>query len=123
MAAVGPHASVSAPMRMGLLRSAAPTSQMSSALAASSKNGIKYHRIISLTDALSHLETGMEKSEIQDLVFRPTQGRLWATPKNRKSFLSSYPSPFASHLITLSALASTFGGIVRPICFAVLRLM
>src|SRR5262245_37724028 len=27
------------------------------------------------------------------------------------------------HLITLSALASTFGGIVRPICFAVLRLM
>ena len=28
-----------------------------------------------------------------------------------------------SHLITLSALASTFGGIVRPSCFAVLRLM
>src|SRR5215468_8380061 len=27
------------------------------------------------------------------------------------------------HLITLSALASTFGGIVRPICLAVLRLM
>src|SRR5262245_17862219 len=25
------------------------------------------------------------------------------------------------HLITLSALAKTFGGIVRPICFAVLR--
>src|ERR1044071_9294641 len=29
----------------------------------------------------------------------------------------------ASHLITLSALASTFGGIVRPICLAVLRLI
>ena len=28
-----------------------------------------------------------------------------------------------SHLITLSALTSTFGGIVRPICFAALRLM
>ena len=28
-----------------------------------------------------------------------------------------------AHLITLSALASTFGGIVKPICFAVLRLM
>ena len=28
-----------------------------------------------------------------------------------------------SHLITLSALASTFGGIVRPICLAALRLM
>ena len=28
-----------------------------------------------------------------------------------------------SHLITLSALASTFGGIVRPICLAVFRLM
>ena len=27
------------------------------------------------------------------------------------------------HLITLSALASTFGGIVRPICLAVFRLM
>src|SRR6476619_5526963 len=27
------------------------------------------------------------------------------------------------HLITRSALASTFGGIVRPICLAVLRLM
>ena len=28
-----------------------------------------------------------------------------------------------SHLITLSALASTFGGIVRPICFAVFKLI
>src|SRR5262245_37882362 len=27
------------------------------------------------------------------------------------------------HLITLSALANTFGGIVRPICLAALRLM
>jgi hypothetical protein len=27
------------------------------------------------------------------------------------------------HLITLSALASTLGGIVTPICFAVFRLM
>ena len=27
------------------------------------------------------------------------------------------------YLITLSALASTFGGIVRPICFAAFRLM
>src|SRR5215470_8855047 len=27
------------------------------------------------------------------------------------------------HLITLSALASTVGGIARPICFAVLRLI
>src|SRR5213593_2707404 len=27
------------------------------------------------------------------------------------------------HLITLSALAKTFGGIVRPICFAAFRLM
>ena len=29
----------------------------------------------------------------------------------------------ASHLITLVALASTLGGIVRPICLAVFRLM
>jgi hypothetical protein len=28
-----------------------------------------------------------------------------------------------SHLITLSALASTFGGMIRPICFAVFRLI
>src|SRR5690349_4620098 len=32
-------------------------------------------------------------------------------------------SPNEGHLITRSALASTFGGIVRPICLAVLRLM
>ena len=30
---------------------------------------------------------------------------------------------FCHHLITLSALTSTFGGIVRPICLAVLRLI
>jgi hypothetical protein len=30
---------------------------------------------------------------------------------------------YLGHLITLSALASTFGGIVRPICLAVLRLI
>jgi hypothetical protein len=30
---------------------------------------------------------------------------------------------YFGHLITRSALASTFGGIVRPICFAVLRLI
>jgi hypothetical protein len=28
-----------------------------------------------------------------------------------------------SYLITLSALASTFGGMVKPICLAVLRLI
>jgi hypothetical protein len=33
------------------------------------------------------------------------------------------PSVARGYLITLSALASTFGGIVRPICLAVLRLM
>ena len=31
--------------------------------------------------------------------------------------------PAHCHLITLSALASTFGGIVRPICFAAFKLM
>ena len=30
---------------------------------------------------------------------------------------------FFHHLITVSALASTFGGIVRPICLAVFKLM
>ena len=30
---------------------------------------------------------------------------------------------YCVHLITLSARASTFGGIVRPICFAVFRLI
>ena len=43
-----------------------------------------------------------------------------------KTFLLSFPlTPFASgsaYLITLSALASTFGGIVRPICFAVFEI-
>jgi hypothetical protein len=32
-------------------------------------------------------------------------------------------SSILGYLITLSARASTFGGIVRPICFAALRLM
>src|ERR1043166_9900190 len=36
---------------------------------------------------------------------------------------SSLLSPSEFHLNTLSARASTFGGIVRPICFAVLRLI
>src|ERR1051326_3731732 len=33
----------------------------------------------------------------------------------------AFPDSF--HLITLSALASTFGGIVKPICFAAFRLI
>jgi hypothetical protein len=33
------------------------------------------------------------------------------------------PFVFFAHLITLSARANTFGGIVRPICFAVFRLI
>jgi hypothetical protein len=41
-------------------------------------------------------------------------------PRSLHSTLVTRPS---FHLITLSALASTLGGIVRPICFAVLRLM
>src|SRR5206468_6758404 len=39
---------------------------------------------------------------------------------NRKSKIEN---PKCFHLITLSALASTFGGIVKPICFAAFRLM
>src|SRR5262249_47791328 len=39
-------------------------------------------------------------------------------------FLASWLTPFASfHLISLFARASSSGGIVRPICFAVLRLI
>ncbi len=41
MPGVGPHASVSAPMRMDLVRSAAPALQTSSSLPASSRNRIK----------------------------------------------------------------------------------
>ena len=36
---------------------------------------------------------------------------------------SAIPNRKWIHLTTLSARASTFGGIVRPICFAVLRLI
>src|SRR5262245_57011535 len=39
---------------------------------------------------------------------------------NRKSAIENLKF---NHLITLSALASTFGGIVRPICFAAFRLI
>ena len=35
----------------------------------------------------------------------------------------SLQSKIENHFMTLSALASTFGGIVRPICFAVFRLI
>src|SRR5262245_65667101 len=44
----------------------------------------------------------------------------------RMTLLLTHPSvqnPKLFHLMTLSALASTLGGIVTPICFAVLRLM
>ncbi len=43
-------------------------------------------------------------------MFRMNSTAAW---QNKKSF----------HLITLSALASTLGGIVRPICLAVFRLI
>jgi hypothetical protein len=36
---------------------------------------------------------------------------------------NSFNAPLLSHLITLSARASRFGGIVRPICLAVFRLI
>ena len=36
---------------------------------------------------------------------------------------SPYSSPFTDYLITRSALAKTFGGIISPICLAVLRLI
>ena len=39
------------------------------------------------------------------------------------SFHSTLNTRTLSHLMTRSALASTFGGIVRPICLAVFRLM
>ena len=35
---------------------------------------------------------------------------------------SPYSPPFTIYLITRSALANTFGGIVRPICWAAFRL-
>jgi hypothetical protein len=41
---------------------------------------------------------------------------------NVTGFLSGF-AIVLPHLITLSARTSTFGGIVRPICFAVLRLI
>ena|SRR5215468_11893744 len=49
--------------------------------------------------------------------------------RKKLSYASFYPFHSTlltrppSHLMTLSALASTFGGIVRPICLANLRLM
>src|SRR5262245_2205 len=45
--------------------------------------------------------------------------------ENRFIRLCSYLSiqNLKYYLMTLSALASTFGGIVRPICFAVMRLI
>ena len=39
------------------------------------------------------------------------------------SILAVAASFSSDHLITLSALASTFGGIVRPICLAVFKLI
>ena len=44
-------------------------------------------------------------------------------PLIRRAHAESGKSVIENHLITLSALTSTFGGIVRPICFAVFRLM
>src|SRR5687768_10792105 len=58
--------------------------------------------------------------------------RAWRQVQSRRFFYSSEFFPSAEHglltvehvyLITLSARAKTLGGIVRPICLAVLRLM
>src|ERR1043166_8949384 len=40
-----------------------------------------------------------------------------------KNSIQSWHAVFFDYLIALSALASTFGGIVRPICLAAFRLM
>ena len=59
----------------------------------------------------------------QDLLFI-----LLPSIENRLSLRLISPSaeienPKLDHLITLSALTSTFGGIVRPICLAVFKLI
>src|SRR4026207_347366 len=75
-------------------------------------------------DLVSGLDRGVEKTNgkqrqkyLIHFLYLPLQ--------NLDSAGSPYASPFTPHgyLITLSALASTFGGIVRPICFAVFTLM
>src|SRR6266545_5991939 len=48
------------------------------------------------------------------------QGNYWYSIEHRKTKI--FLSRLTPHRITLSALASTLGGIVRPICLAALRL-
>src|SRR5262249_9170643 len=45
------------------------------------------------------------------------------SPHRLPRFILPFSFLLLPYLITLSALASTFGGMVRPICLAVLRLM
>src|SRR5215472_8669742 len=57
-----------------------------------------------------------------------TLGAAFFAYKRKRQLCISRAFSFSSriwqhYLITLSALASTFGGIVRPICLAVLRLI
>jgi hypothetical protein len=54
--------------------------------------------------------------------FSPTTLQAYRTGLFEGEFSSILPSP-CGYLITLSARASTFCGIVTPICFAVLRLI
>jgi hypothetical protein len=48
---------------------------------------------------------------------------LWAALRPKLASRFELALEEGDYLITLSALASTFGGIVRPICLAVLRLI
>jgi hypothetical protein len=71
--------------------------------------------------AVSPVSIRAERSGTMTLTFRE---QVVGLERFRSSWESDYPSlELFDYLITRSALANTFGGIVSPICFAVLRLI
>src|SRR5215510_273351 len=65
--------------------------------------------------AVSYSGDGRAKKRIKAMAKSAAKG-------SKENSIQSSPLDFC-HLITLSARARTFSGIVRPICLAVLRLM
>src|SRR5439155_3136653 len=82
---------------------------------------VRYSFLVRLSHPLLH--AGLSRRLLDHLV-RPIQHRLRDCQDDLLSrFQVDHQLKPDCHLITLSALASTFGGIVRPICLAALRLM
>ena len=90
--------------------------QRAESMAQRARTVIFFLMSFSLSRSTRHSTTTLAPSHLSTTSFHPSLVSL-LNPK------SPNPLPLTPHCITLSARASTFCGMVTPICFAVLRLI